>query len=390
MLKNRVYYGEYTLKHWIDLMLRKNIVLPEYQRSFVWGKSKVKSFLKSIKEDQFIPPITIGCKKRNNKTENLIIDGQQRLTSLLLGVLEVYPKMDKFEYKDSIEFADENDDYEDEKKVILKWTFETLFNGKKDCSIESINKKIYTAKESEYEELDLDFIMDDTFLEEHYLGFSYLVPEDSEAQKYFSNTFKNINTAGVALTPLESRKSLYFLADGMEKFFDPSFCYEVSVFNGSKPEHIDFVRYLSFAFQYKKTRDFDSIAKNFARKYEEYYSDFIVNTVNNTQSEYFSICQQENKDRIGSVKKAFDEIGIKGLKFDSIIDVDLFFFGLVYFVIVEKKEIDIDKIEELKKNLFEKIDEFKKYSKHKKNPATLKFLRKRLNDSYEIYKGIVK
>ena len=40
---NRVYYGEYTLKHWLDLMLKKNIVLPEYQRYFVWDENRVKT-----------------------------------------------------------------------------------------------------------------------------------------------------------------------------------------------------------------------------------------------------------------------------------------------------------------------------------------------------------
>lgn len=37
-MKNKVYYGEYTLKHWIRLMLREEIVLPEYQRHFVWSE----------------------------------------------------------------------------------------------------------------------------------------------------------------------------------------------------------------------------------------------------------------------------------------------------------------------------------------------------------------
>lgn len=31
-MENKVYYGEYTLKHWIKLMLSGNIVLPECQR----------------------------------------------------------------------------------------------------------------------------------------------------------------------------------------------------------------------------------------------------------------------------------------------------------------------------------------------------------------------
>ena len=41
-MENKVYYGEYTLKHWINLMLSGNIVLPEYQRHFVWRERDVK------------------------------------------------------------------------------------------------------------------------------------------------------------------------------------------------------------------------------------------------------------------------------------------------------------------------------------------------------------
>lgn len=33
-MKSKVYYGEYSLKHWIDLILKKNLKLPKYQRHF--------------------------------------------------------------------------------------------------------------------------------------------------------------------------------------------------------------------------------------------------------------------------------------------------------------------------------------------------------------------
>ena len=29
-MENRVYYGEYSLKHWLDLILKKNIILPPF------------------------------------------------------------------------------------------------------------------------------------------------------------------------------------------------------------------------------------------------------------------------------------------------------------------------------------------------------------------------
>ena len=31
-MKTKVYYGEYTLRYWIDLILSKNVVIPSYQR----------------------------------------------------------------------------------------------------------------------------------------------------------------------------------------------------------------------------------------------------------------------------------------------------------------------------------------------------------------------
>ncbi len=41
-MENRVYYGEYSLSHWIKLILKGNIKLPKYQRGFVWDESDVK------------------------------------------------------------------------------------------------------------------------------------------------------------------------------------------------------------------------------------------------------------------------------------------------------------------------------------------------------------
>lgn len=68
-MDNRVYYGQYSLKHWLDLILKKNILLPEYQRYFVWKEEKVKTLIDAFKGKQFVPPITIGAFKQNNETK---------------------------------------------------------------------------------------------------------------------------------------------------------------------------------------------------------------------------------------------------------------------------------------------------------------------------------
>ena len=86
-MKKKVYYGEYTLQHWINLMLTGNIELPAYQRKFVWSKESVKLFIENLKEDEYIPPITIGVVKDGENTKNLILDGQQRLRSIILAYI---------------------------------------------------------------------------------------------------------------------------------------------------------------------------------------------------------------------------------------------------------------------------------------------------------------
>lgn len=86
-MDSRVYYGEYSLRHWINMLLSKNIILPEYQRSFVWDEKDVRRLVDSIQHGQFVQPVTIALYKVEDGMpgQNLIIDGQQRLSSILLA-----------------------------------------------------------------------------------------------------------------------------------------------------------------------------------------------------------------------------------------------------------------------------------------------------------------
>ena len=43
VMETKVYYGEYTLEYWISLILKKDIILPSYQRHFVWEKNDVET-----------------------------------------------------------------------------------------------------------------------------------------------------------------------------------------------------------------------------------------------------------------------------------------------------------------------------------------------------------
>ena len=94
--------------------------------------------------------------------------------------------------------------------------------------------------------------------------------------------------------------------------------------------------------------------------------------------------------------------------FDSIIDQDLYYFGLIYFVLFMKKKLKTENLELLFEKLKNKIEEFKDpfiykpvefdngeegfveiTNYHPRNPSALKYLTKRVKSSIEIYKEIM-
>lgn len=125
--------------------------------------------------------MTIGAYKTANGQDNLIIDGQQRLTSVLLAYIERFPK--KEAGSGNIEsLANENDDDsdDDEQENMIEWTFKELLA--KGNSKEEIMAK---CPQEKYESLEH---LDDDFFNKNFLGFAYIVPStttEEEQQKFF-------------------------------------------------------------------------------------------------------------------------------------------------------------------------------------------------------------
>lgn len=387
-MDNRVYYGEYSLKHWIDLILKENIILPEYQRHFVWSEEKVKTLVRTLKSKQFVPPVTIGAFKNGEINQNLILDGQQRLTSLLLAYLGLYPN--EKTYKEIIiKFADENDDDEENAdEPVLKWTFKALIQ-------EGKNKQDILSKITDIGYKKIEFDVTEDFLKSTSLGFSYLVPEisnDDKVQlKYYSSVFRNINIHGQTLLPQESRASLYFLDETLVQFFDPQFLKNLSIksFSGGETQ-VDFVRYLSLLSQYKKDGNSGRVARGYKPQMEKYYEEYIYSVVGENASPMFAdfpitFPDKEFKTRFERLKQTINLLEIPK-QFPSIIDLDLYLFGLTYTIAFEDKSLDTSKKEDLKKELEDEIKVFKEDLRHAKAPSALKYLKSRIDASIEIYK----
>ena len=390
--KNRVYYGEYTLKHWIDLMLTEDIVLPDYQRYFVWDDRQAKLLIDSFRDDQFVPQITIGCFNINEKKLNIVLDGQQRLTSILCAYYSIFPdNKNKSNNKNKskstlISFANENDDLGEEKIDFIEWKFTSLIEMIKNSGLhekEEIHKlavnKNYT--DTEYSELDFD---------KHYLGFSYIVPNEDEdnedaQQKLFAKIFRNINNTGTKLTPMESREALYYLKSDLVKFFSTEAFKDITA-NGGR---MDFVRYLALLSQYEKEGSEENVAKRYYGKLENYYEDYIYAVVNEEETDKFVkvheyIGDLKYEDRLKKLVYELRKIIVKS-EFESIIDMDLLMFGIIYEVVFKNREIPSTQIEKLRLNIISKANECKENYKHKKNPAALMYLRERIRESIRIY-----
>jgi len=385
-MDNRVYYGEYSLKHWIDLLLKENIILPNYQRFFVWNEKKVETLIETFKSKQFVPPVTIGAFKLNNSNQNLILDGQQRLTSILLAYLGLYP--DEATYKKAIEkYANENDDEEEAGEQldnVFEWTFEKL--TEKGKTKEEILSKI---ADGNYKKIGVQLAAD--FFETTFLGFSYLVPvitDEKQQQKYYSSVFRNINIQGEVLLPQESRASLYFLDKDLVQFFEPEFFKSYLVKGVSNETKIDFVRCLSLLSQYKKDNSTHNVARSYKQQMEKYYEEYIYSVVSDIDNKYgkFSTIFPNKKydDRFLNLQEALTSLEIPK-QFPSIIDSDMYFFGIINVIVFDNKTIDVTKKDELKQKIENQIAEFKNNASHTKAPSNLGHLRARIISSVEIY-----
>lgn len=412
LINKRVYYGEYTLKHWVELMLTKNVTLPEYQRHFVWEESDVRRLMDSLKSGQFIMPVTIAHYTDSGTSKNLILDGQQRLTSILLAYLERMPIKDKFIATEE-DLAMGDDSKEEAIGTPMEWTFEKMLEPKsQENTLSFITERL--RKDDRYCEMKIDFEgKKDEFYENTYLGFSFIIPENcnpTETQNFFSTLFRHMNYFGKKLSALESRRSLYFMNLEYKNFFEGTLENGNDVLCGIRllenkiPKKIDFVRYLSMLSQYLYSKNVNKVMVGYSAysSRESYFADYVAYLANLEQDDRphkfdgFKMAetfpQNEWKARFDIVKQFIEKhkknLGLddKVNAFTSWIDVDYWLFGLLYFVVFEGKKIQKDNelIDELKIEIKAKRD-LPPADDYSKNPNRLGNLRDRMKKSLEIY-----
>lgn len=429
--ENRVYYGEYSLKHWINLMLTRNIDLPEYQRHFVWQVRDIKRLIKSLKDKQFVQPVTIALYNVGGQKRNLILDGQQRLTSILLAYIGYIPDRKKFLEGCSHMLAWEDDSALDDsekelsKRNAILWKFNELLadQNRKEDIIERISNDERYVKLNDREFTDLS----DIFFENTYIGFSYIVPESTEltdVQDAFSKLFRNINYFGKKLDALESRKSLYFQNMDLVKYFDGKtddgsdvLC-GIKIMENLQPYNIDFVRYLSILSQYfANNEDKNKVLVGYSAfsSRESYYADYVSYILGQGLDEQesrpekfinfdFSSTFPTNcwRERFEILRQTIERIKTNiGLNerdsFKTWIDADYWLFGLIYHILFKNRTLKASLSREkqeggtttLQEEIMNMIRAKQGDNNYVRNTNRLGNLRERLSESCEIYNKYV-
>lgn len=393
-MDKKVYYGEYTLKFWIDLLLKKDLVLPPYQRSFVWTEEQVKGFIKGIAEDGFVPPVTIGVCNFNGSNHNLILDGQQRLSSLLLAYFKAYPQKDAFRRGvDDLDLADGAAEEEADEPEVEYTNWSLRMFADKGPVEQDVRDSI---TEAQYHK-NVDYGVTPDFFETKFIPFSFIIPnadDEAEQHEFFSTVFRNINILGTPLEAIESRRSLYFLKSEFKDFFDPECCRDYKIELVGKNQAFDFVRAMALLSQYKKELRFNHLAQGYKPRMEKYYEEYIYSVVKNSADSMFAQFSSyiPNKDftpRIAKLQAALQGLEYNQLHFTSIIDADVYMLGLIYVTVIEGKDVDLVRKDDLKNALVRKVASFKRDEGHKNSPSLLKHMRSRVEYSVNTFNRYV-
>lgn len=76
-------------------------------------------------------------------------------------------------------------------------------------------------------------------------------------------------------------------------------------------------------------------------------------------------------------------------EYPSIINMDMYFFGLIYHVLLCHRHIDISRKGQLKNRIERRINDLRDMDNHAQAPAQFQYMRQRLIQSIDIYESFV-
>ncbi len=165
------YGADYDVRGLVDRLVKGDIIVPPFQRAYVWKQTDASSFIESLLLGLPVPGIFLSTEKEANKL--LVIDGQQRLRTLQFfysGFFDPKPT-------------------EEKKKIFKLVEVQPQFEG----------KTYETLSEKDKRRLD-NAILHATIIKQE-------TPLDGDTSIY--HIFYRLNAGGMILKPQEIRRAAF-------------------------------------------------------------------------------------------------------------------------------------------------------------------------------------
>ena len=176
----------------IDDLLKNNYRIPLYQREYSWGKENIYKLKNSIKNEGTLYLGNILIESDGNG-ENRIIDGQQRITTLLLILYYLdSEKYSKINEKIIIESKNENE------------KFNQLFKEKKETIIENIDKELKSVKEKKKKQKEND-LREENIYKLNFYYISQFFGEIKDKEELLKHILKDIQIVKITINANEDK-----------------------------------------------------------------------------------------------------------------------------------------------------------------------------------------
>ncbi len=203
-------------------------IIPKFQRKYIWKKKQVSNLALSLIKDVPIPPIYLYV---NNRKKQVILDGQQRVTSLFLYFNDLwYEGTEEYHRLDFCGIEKKNNELkqEERKLALLDQNHEMAYTersaNRKTISenikkISSELKKMGVSRSKFYikdneNDIDISFssFSDDEkeFLRRKRLDITIVECNDGFSSKVYADIFKLLNSGGKLLSAQEIRNGVYW------------------------------------------------------------------------------------------------------------------------------------------------------------------------------------
>ena len=149
---------------------------------------------------------------------------------------------------------------------------------------------------------------------------------------------------------------------------------------------MDFVRSLAMVSNYKKKgRDSFWAGMDDRKDRENLYVDLIRDFLSGTLDENEKLCTFTSfNQNLRKIEPALSSLGLLDKEYTSIVDLDIYYTGIIYYIMIEGKELDTAEWENVKAQLDTKKAEFDGNRLHKRTPAKVAYVRLRVKASIDI------